>query len=132
MLVSAALSEKGAPWELVRSWHEGGFELIVSYELLYELEVVLLRTKFRRYLSESEALEYVLWIREGAVLKDAGEVRPLSLDPEDDYLLALARNSGADYLVFGDSDLRDLEGEDLPEIVSPRRFADLVRHGVDG
>lgn len=113
-------------------WHEGAFELVVSYELLYELEVVLLREKFRRYLTEGEALEYVLWLREGAVLEREGEVRPLSRDPKDDYLLALARNSDADYLISGDPDLRDLEGEDLPAVVSPRRFVDLIRRDVDG
>ncbi len=77
-------------------------------------------------------LDYVLWLRENATLESEGEVRPLSRDPEDDYLLALARNTGADYLVSGDPDLRDLEGEDLPAVVYPRRFADLVRRGADG
>jgi predicted nucleic acid-binding protein len=71
-------------------WHEGAFELVASYELFYELEFVLLRAKFRRYLTEGEALEYVLWLRKGAILESEGDIRPLSRDPEDDYLLALA------------------------------------------
>ncbi len=107
--------------------------MVVSLELLFELEVVLLRAKFRRYRTEGEALEYVLWLREGAVLEREGEMRSLSRDPDDDYLLALARSSGADYLVSGDPDLRDLEEqEDLPAVVSPRQFADLVRRGIEG
>jgi putative PIN family toxin of toxin-antitoxin system len=127
VLVSAAISEKGAPWELVHLWHEGTFELIVSQQLLFELQSVLSREKFRRYFTYEEALEYVLWLREGGALESEGEIRPLSHDPDDDYLLALTRSSGADYLVSGDPDLRDLEGENLPEIMSPRRFVNLIR-----
>lgn len=131
-MVSAAISERSAPREVILLWYEGAFDLVVSYELLFELQSVLVREKFRRYRPERDMLDYVLWLRENATLEREGEVQPLSRDPEDDYLLALARNSGADYLVSGDSDLRDLEGEDLPAVVSPRQFADIVRRGVDG
>lgn len=132
MLVSAAISPRGAPRELVLLWHEGAFVLVVSYELLLELQSVLLREKFRRYRPKRDVLDYVLWLRENATLGSEGEIRPLSRDPDDDYLLALARSSGADYLVSGDPDLQNLEGEDLPAVVSPRRFADLVRRGTEG
>jgi putative PIN family toxin of toxin-antitoxin system len=133
VLVSAAISPRGAPRELILLWHGGAFVLVVSYELLLELQSVLLREKFRRYRPERDVLDYVLWLRENAALGSEGEMRPLSRDPENDYLLALARNSGADYLVSGDPDLRDLEEqEDLPAVVSPRQFADLVRRGIEG
>lgn len=49
MLVSAAISPRGVPRDLVFLWHEGAFVLVVSYELLLELQSVLLREKFRRY-----------------------------------------------------------------------------------
>lgn len=122
-MVSAALSEKGPPWKIVRLWHEGAFELIASNELLHELQVVLLRRKFRRHLTESEALEYILWLREGATLAGEGRIEPFSKDP-DDYLIALARN--ADYLVSGDWDLLDLE-EQSPPVISPRRFYEMIK-----
>ena len=68
--------------------------MIVSYELLHELETVLLRDWFRRKLTVSDVLEYVLWLREGATLA----VNParttveegVSSDPDDDYLYALS------------------------------------------
>lgn len=132
MLVSAAISPRGAPRELILLWHVGVFELVVSYELLFELQSILLREKFRRYRPERDVLDYVLWLRENATLGSEGEMRSLSRDPDDDYLLALACSSGADYLVSGDPDLRDLEEqEDLPAVVSPRRFVDLVRRGIE-
>lgn len=128
MLVSAALSSRGAPWELVRLWHEGVFELVVSHELLFELQSVLSREKFRKYRTYEESLEYVQWFREGATLADEGGsiVQAVSRDPQDDYLIALARASGADLLVSGDADLLDLEGENLPTVMSPRQFRDQL------
>ena len=71
VLVSAAISERGVPAEIIRRWESGEFELVVSAEILFELSEVLRRPRFRRYLTEAEALDYVLrlhdlrllWIR---------------------------------------------------------------------
>ena len=41
--------------------------MLVSYELLYELEAVLLRPKFRSKLTVSDVLTYVRWLRKGAM-----------------------------------------------------------------
>jgi predicted nucleic acid-binding protein len=45
------------------------------------------------------------------------------LDPDDDYLVALARDWGA-ALVTGDRHLLDLPG--MPGIITPRRFLQLL------
>ncbi len=101
------------------------FEMVASNELLHELQVVLLRQKFRRYLTEGEALQYILWLHEGATISYKGEIHSISRDPDDDYLLALAENSGADYLVSGDGDLLDLEEPRTP-IIPPRDFHKIL------
>lgn len=50
----------------------------------------------------------------------------MSRDPDDDYLIALARTARADALVSGDADLTDLDLTDLP-VLTPRQFLeDLV------
>jgi hypothetical protein len=66
VLISAAISAVGAPRELLVAWYTGRFEMIVSYDLLYELEAVLMRPRFRRKLTFSDVVEYVMWIRERA------------------------------------------------------------------
>ena len=43
VLVSAAISAEGIPRRILSTWHAGFFEMVVSYDLLYELEAVLLR-----------------------------------------------------------------------------------------
>lgn len=125
MLVSAAIS-RGAPHELLIGWHSGLYELVVSYQLLYELEAVLLREKFRSKLSFSEVLEYVVWLRERATLVEEQRIERVTGDPDDDYLIALARESGADFLVSGDKrHVLGLRLQAPPKIASPREFVQV-------
>ncbi len=92
--------------------------MIVSPLLLAELERVLEREKFRRYVGLDTAREYVeLLRREGVNAPDPGEPPPLrSADPDDDYLISLAHGQSA-ILVSGDRHLLDLA--DRAPILSP-------------
>jgi predicted nucleic acid-binding protein len=78
-------------------------------------------------------LEYVLWLRERGILADEGDEIPRrSVDPDDDYLLALALASEADLIVSGDRDLLELEGQDLadlPKVVRPAEFLSSLNGG---
>jgi predicted nucleic acid-binding protein len=65
--VSAAISG-GWPREILRRWLVGEFEMIVSYDLLLELETVLLRDKFRKKLAVADVLSYVEFLRERATV----------------------------------------------------------------
>jgi predicted nucleic acid-binding protein len=47
---------------------------------------------------------------------DASSVEPLLRDPDDDYLVALARNSAAEAIVSGDKNLLDHPGLEPPAI----------------
>jgi putative PIN family toxin of toxin-antitoxin system len=126
VLVSAALSPAGAPAELVEIWKDGGFELVVSEALLGELEDVLLRPKFRLYLTEYEVSEYVEQFRRLAKAVPDPVVTPgLTPDPKDDYLVALARSAAAHFLVSGDPHLTELASP-RPPVLTPRAFLDIV------
>jgi hypothetical protein len=48
-------------------------------------------------------------------------------DPKDDWVLALAQSSGADYIITEDEDLLMLERFGPTAIVSPRRFWEILR-----
>jgi putative PIN family toxin of toxin-antitoxin system len=107
VLVSALISPSGGSARLLLELRSGAFELVVSPLLLAELREVLGRDKFRRYISEAEADAYVELIRsEGVVRADPGPSQePLSADPDDESLIDLARDAGADALVTGDAHL---------------------------
>lgn len=126
VLISAAISRTGAPAQLLLLWLEGRFEIVISPMLLGELKRVLLRPKFRRHMSESDALQYVaLFARRGIFVEDPRERERIAQDPKDDYLLALARASGARFIVSGDPHLTGLKTAPVP-ILTPRALLDLL------
>ncbi|HET6998107.1 MAG TPA: putative toxin-antitoxin system toxin component, PIN family [Solirubrobacterales bacterium] len=121
VFVSALITPAGTSAKLLEEARAGELELIVSPQLLVELEDVLVREKFRRYLDLGEAREFLdVLRREATVTPDPEGPPPLrSADPEDDYLIALAYSQSA-RLVSGDSHLLDLA--DVAPICSPADF----------
>ncbi len=111
VLVSALITPGGTPAKLLVEVREGGVELVLSPKLLDELEGVLARPKFRRYVGPDTVRDYLDRLRRDAVAApDPEEPPPLrSADPDDDYLLALAYQQNA-MLVSGDKHLLDLVG----------------------
>jgi putative PIN family toxin of toxin-antitoxin system len=126
VLVSAVISKAGPPREIVMAWVDGRFELIASPALLDELRDVLARPRFRRWVSVATATEFIDGLGEDALLVDDPPALPgLSPDPDDDYLIALARGAHADYLVSGDRHLLGL-ADPQPPVLTPRQFLDLL------
>lgn len=111
VLVSALIAPAGTPARLVEQARSGTFEIVVSALLLEELEGVLARDEFRRYVRLDVVERYLARLRSDAfVATDPTDPGPLtSPDPADDYLIALAFSQNA-MLVSGDSDLLDLVG----------------------
>ena len=90
--------KRHGPCEVLRRWMAGGFDLVASPRQLHELQTVLAREKFRRYLTYEDATEYVSWLHHGAeVVRDPGEnvVRgAVEADPDDEYLVGLTETLG--------------------------------------
>ncbi|MDQ7828785.1 MAG: putative toxin-antitoxin system toxin component, PIN family [Armatimonadota bacterium] len=129
VLVAALLAPDGTPARLVRSWLQGAFELVACARLLAELEEVLLRPEFRRYATADEVRDYVdVFRRLATAVPDPTDIPRATPDPGDDYLVALARASGATALVSGDRHLLGLRGA-RPPVMTPRHFLDLL-HGA--
>lgn len=100
--------------------------MIVSEELLGELERVLPRPKFRRYPTPEEVTEYVELLRRAAILKsDPVSSRSFTPDLKDDYLVALSRSSGAQLLVAGGPHLTQLFNPE-PPVLTPRTFLKML------
>lgn len=126
VLIAALISAKGAPRQLILSWLDGEFELLVSNRLIAELERVLEREKFRTYVSLRDAMRYVTLFRRFATFARDVEPPPQrSSDPGDDYLLALAASQTANYLVSGDPHLTKLKNPVVP-IATPRMMLDRL------
>ena len=128
VLVSALISPGGGSARLLLELRSGAFELLVSPLLLAELREVLRRDKFRQYVSEAEAEAdaYVELIRSEGVLRadPRPSPEPLSADPDDEYLIDLARDAQANALVTGDTHLLELRA--IIPAMTPAEFLETL------
>jgi putative PIN family toxin of toxin-antitoxin system len=126
VLVSALIAPAGPPREIVGAWIDERFELIASAGLLDELGEVLTRPRFRRWVSIDVVAEFVDGLARDAVIVADPPAQPgVTADPDDDYLIALARATQADYVVSGDRHLLDVT-DPVPPVLTPREFLDLL------
>jgi putative PIN family toxin of toxin-antitoxin system len=124
VLIAAVIAPHGVCGQLLRRCLDGECEMVVSPALLDELEEVLLRRRFRRYLGEEEVRQFVHLVAAAAELVADPAAQPgLTRDPDDDYLVALAWAASVDALVSGDADLTSLP-DPVPPIFSPRATLD--------
>jgi len=129
VIISGLLSADGPPGRLLDRWRDGVFDLIVSPLWLAELARVLERPQISRYLEPGDAAELLAAIRLQAELVHDPPAQPgLTPDTGDDYLVSLARATGADYLVSGDAHQTGLPDAD-PPVLTPRQFDDLLGPG---
>jgi putative PIN family toxin of toxin-antitoxin system len=129
VLIAALISPQGAPRPLLHAWIEGAFELLISPKLIAELEGVLERDKFRRYVTVRDARAYVALLRRFATMApDTKLTSRLSPDPGDDYLIALATAQATASLISGDPHLTGLKNPAAP-VLTPRAFLDRLEAG---
>jgi putative PIN family toxin of toxin-antitoxin system len=126
VLISALISSQGAPAEALDRWRDGEFDLVVSPALLDELRRVLMRRKFRRYATEEDVAAFVAALGEEAIAVEdpPSSSERFTRDPNDDYLVALARAANAEAIVSGDSDLTTVKLD--PPVVTPAEFLQLL------
>jgi putative PIN family toxin of toxin-antitoxin system len=129
VLVSAAISSQGNPYRILRAWQEGELSLVVCPQLLAELRDVLLRDRLRRFIPREEALAFVEYLsRVADVRSDPHPIaRLVPGDAGDDYLIALAREAGVDYVLSGDQHLTALRSSHPPVVTPAQLVAKLER-----
>jgi len=125
VLVSALISPAGPPAQVLSAWVQERFELVVSPLLLAEAQDVLARPKLRRWVSQAAAQELVQALQTAILTDDPPAQAGLTPDPNDDYLIALARSADVAYLVSGDTHLTGLT-DPQPPVLTPRQFLDLL------
>lgn len=100
--------------------------IVFSLELIEEFLTVINRPKFKKYFDKSDTEELIDLFE---VYGDIFEVKSnvdLCRDKKDNFLLALAKDSQADYLITGDKDLLELKTFGATKIVL---ISDYLKEG---
>ncbi|WP_420385540.1 putative toxin-antitoxin system toxin component, PIN family [Roseivirga sp.] len=98
-------------------------QLVFSNELLDEFIEVAKRPKLKAYFTSNSVENLLRLFSEYAELIEVTSVINICRDYKDNFLLALAIDSQADFLVTGDNDLLVLKNIRDTEIIS---FAELI------
>jgi putative PIN family toxin of toxin-antitoxin system len=130
VLISAALSPLGNPFACLR-WVLDNATLIVSRELLEELETRLARPKFNKYVDHSRRRAFISDLSLSAAHVELSGVVTVCRDPDDNKLLEIAIVGRADCLVTGDEDLLVLDPFKGVPILTPAGFVTTVLQSID-
>jgi putative PIN family toxin of toxin-antitoxin system len=114
--------------QILDAWQRGDFELIVSREIIAEVERAFSKPYFRARLSDEQIARALrLLRRRPRLVRITSQVQGIVSDPDDDIVLAAALSGSANYLVSGDQALIELGSYKEVEIKTPRDFLDILQ-----
>ncbi len=123
VFVSAVITD-GSPHRILQRWLRlSDFEIIACQQLLSEVqEVLTTRPRVSRRVDQKLANRLISHLTTGiGLMPDPADVQRWTRDVDDDYLVALAREHGANYIVSRDNDLLEWE-EQVPPVITPSEF----------
>ena len=120
-IVSALLFNDSAPGRAFIKALDTG-TILVSAALAQELQDVLNRPRFDKYVTREGRDEFLMAFMREAELVEITETVEACRDPKDDQILELAVSGNADCIVTGDDDLLTLNPFRRIAIITPADF----------
>jgi len=102
-------------------------QLLLSDELLGEMNDVLHRPKFQKYFSVDMINELVSLMLGKVEMVEIKETLDICRDPKDNFLLDICVSGKADYLVTGDEDLLTLNPFKGTQIIDYNSFLNMLK-----
>jgi len=102
------------------------YHLMVSEELFRDLASAIRKPYLAKHIKQVEYEYLVSQLRVDAELVEVHSVVNACRDPKDNFLLALAKDGNADYLITGDDDLRSMKQFEKTIIVSLNEFETIA------
>ena len=96
--------------------------LLFSERLFAEFVSVASREKFRKYFSKNDIDELSIKMKNVAKMVQTKSLQTQCRDPKDNFLLELAVDGKANYLLTGDKDLLELKTVNKTKIVKIEEF----------
>ncbi|MEA5512342.1 putative toxin-antitoxin system toxin component, PIN family [Crocosphaera sp. UHCC 0190] len=127
VILSGLLSRKGASYKLLRILNDKRWQINISTTLIFEYEQTLKRNSQKLGLTLQE-INYV--INEICSLANHRKIfylwRPMATDPDDDFLIDLAIESQADFIIsYNKKDLKAIEKFGIL-VLTPKQFLQLI------
>jgi uncharacterized protein len=123
VLISALLFKTSVPFQAIELAEKQGI-ILYSEATLNELEQVLNRKKFNKYLSLEDRQLFFLKFISSSQLVSITENITVCRDEKDNKFLDLAVSGNANVIVTGDMDLLVLNPFESVEIITPDLFID--------
>ena len=99
---------------------------IFSDQLLDELLTTTQKPKLQKYFQKDRVDNLMIFLGEIGEIIESNSIVLACRDPKDNYLLALAKDSNADFLITGDRDLLVLERFNLAQILTYQDFLKTI------
>jgi uncharacterized protein len=114
----------GPPYQILKAWQSGDFELVVSQEILDEYRRVgEILGEERPAIDLTPILNFV--IENATIYKSAALKEPICEDPDDDKFFVCALASDSKIIISGDKHLLKVSGWQGIQVLKPREFVDL-------
>lgn len=97
-------------------------KIVITDQLLDEIRLVTSRPKLKKYFDQDKVSDLIVLLEIISDKVKLKKIERICRDPKDDFLLALAKQSKANYLITGDKDLLTLKTHGQAYIVSPKDF----------
>lgn len=111
----------GPPYQILKAWQSGEFELVISKEILNEYRRVgEILAEVHPGIDLSPILTFV--IEHAKVYKPAKLKERVCEDPDDDKFIACALASDSSIIISGDKHLLNVSGYQGVEVLKPREF----------
>lgn len=127
--LSALISPAGPLAQIVELGLAGRFEAVSSDAVEAEVLEGLGRERIRRYIRRPPEWirRFLHALRQATLRVEPAIVDVIPQDPPDNLVIGTAIAAAVDYLVSGNSHLLDLGNYEGIQIVTPRRFLDILK-----
>lgn len=99
--------------------------ILFSTELIEEIRETIKKPKLKKYFKENAIEDMLIAFDYYIDLIDVKTKVKICRDPDDNFLLALAKDGKANYLITGDKDLLELEKFATTSIIKMNDFLEL-------
>ena len=131
VFISATITEKGKPAQILKAWREKKLEVIISPEILKEIGQVIFRPRIRKisFWTEKERYQFIEDLARICILTPGSlQLKQAVKHTQDHKFLVAAIEGEVDYIVSGDYHLRNLGIYKGIEIVSASGFLQILEN----